>query len=184
MNHASAPRYSAVAMALHWVLALAILTAFAAGLYVEGLPFSPTKLKLLNWHKWAGVSILFLSALRLVWRLTHRPPELPQRVRNNMPGWQMAAFHGTHHLMYLLFFVVPLAGWAYSSAKGFPIVWFGVLPLPDLLAKDEALAHLLKEVHELAAFGLMGLVALHIAAALKHQFIDRDGLLDRMRPGR
>jgi cytochrome b561 len=184
MNHASAPRYSAVAMALHWVLALAILTAFAVGLYVEDLPFSPEKLKLLNWHKWAGVSILFLSALRLVWRLTHRPPELPAAVRKNMPGWQMAAFHGTHHLMYLLFFVVPLAGWAYSSAKGFPIVWFGVLPLPDLLAKDEALAHVLKEAHELAAFGLIGLVGLHVAAALKHQFIDRDGLLDRMRPGR
>jgi cytochrome b561 len=184
MNDAAAPRYSAVAMALHWVLALAILTAFAVGLYVEGLPFSPEKLKLLNWHKWAGVTILFLSVLRLVWRLTHRPPELPAKVRQNMPGWQTAAFHGTHHLMYLLFFVVPLAGWAYSSAKGFPIVWFGVLPLPDLLGKDEALAHFFKEAHELAAFGLIGLVALHVAAALKHQFIDRDGLLDRMRPGR
>jgi cytochrome b561 len=184
MNQAAAPRYSAVAMTLHWVLALAILTAFAVGLYVEGLPFSPEKLKLLNWHKWAGVTILFLSVLRLVWRLTHRPPELPAKVRQHMPGWQMAAFHGTHHLMYLLFFAVPLAGWAYSSAKGFPIVWFGVLPLPDLLAKDEALAHFFREAHELAAFGLIGLVGLHVAAALKHQFIDRDGLLDRMRPGR
>lgn len=184
MNQAATARYSAVAMALHWVLALAILTAFAVGLYVEGLPFSPEKLKLLNGHKWAGVSILFLSVLRLVWRLTHRPPELPERVRKNMPGWQVAAFHGTHHLMYVLFFVVPLAGWAYSSAKGFPIVWFGVLPLPDLLAKDEALAHVLREVHELAAFGLIALVGLHVAAALKHQFIDRDGLLNRMRPSR
>jgi cytochrome b561 len=184
MNHASAPRYSAVAMALHWVLALAILSAFGVGLYVEDLPFSPEKLKLLNWHKWAGVTILFLSVLRLVWRITHRPPELPAKVQQNMPGWQTAAFHGTHHLMYLLFFVVPLAGWAYSSAKGFPIVWFGVLPLPDLVGKDEALAHTLKEAHELAAFALIGLVILHVAAALKHQFIDRDGLLDRMRPGR
>jgi cytochrome b561 len=184
MNHEPASRYSAVAMALHWVLALAILTAFGVGLYVEDLPFSPEKLKLLNWHKWAGMCILFLSVLRLVWRITHRPPELPAQVRQNMPGWQMAAFHGTHHLMYLLFFVVPLAGWAYSSAKGFPIVWFGVLPLPDLVAKDEALAHTLKEAHELAAFALIGLVFLHVAAALKHQFVDRDGLLDRMRPGR
>jgi cytochrome b561 len=184
MNQASAPRYSAVAMTLHWVLAVAILTAFGVGLYVEDLPFSPEKLKLLNWHKWAGVTILFLSVLRLVWRITHRPPELPAKVRSHMPGWQMAAFHGTHHLMYLLFFVVPLVGWAYSSAKGFPIVWFGVWPLPDLVGKDEALAHTLKEAHELAAFALIGLVILHVAAALKHQLIDRDGLLDRMRPGR
>jgi cytochrome b561 len=86
--------------------------------------------------------------------------------------------------MYLLFFVTPLLGWAYSSAKGFPIVLFGVLPLPDLVGKDEALAHTLKEGHELAAWALVVLALLHVAAALKHQFIDRDGLMDRMRPGR
>lgn len=177
-------RYSATAIWLHWLLALAIVSAFAVGLYVEGLPFSPQKLKLLNWHKWAGVTILALSALRLVWRLTHRPPALPARVIQGMPGWQVSAYHATHYLMYALFFGVPLAGWAYSSAKGFPVVWFGVLPLPDLVGKDEALAHILKEVHELAAWALMGLVALHVAAALKHHLIDRDGLLARMRPGR
>lgn len=180
----AARRYTPVAMFLHWGLAVAIIGAFGMGLYLEGLPFSPAKLKLINWHKWAGVSILALSLLRLMWRLSHRPPELPEAVRRAMPGWQMAAFHGTHHLMYLLFFVVPLAGWAYSSAKGFPIVWFGVLPLPDLVGKDEALAQIFKPVHALGAFALMGLVALHVAAALKHQFVDRDGLLDRMRPGR
>ncbi|HEX5371829.1 MAG TPA: cytochrome b [Aquabacterium sp.] len=183
-HHHTSPRYTPVAMALHWVLALAIIGAFGMGVYLSDLPFSPAKLKLINWHKWAGVTILLLSVARLLWRWTHRPPALPEAIRRAMPGWQMAAFHGTHHLMYLLFFVVPLAGWAYSSAKGFPIVWFGVLPLPDLVGKDEALAHTLKEVHEIAAFALMGLVALHVAAALKHQFVDRDGLIDRMRPGR
>lgn len=177
-------RYTLVAMLLHWVLAVAILTAFSVGLYVEDLPFSPGKLKLINWHKWAGVTILALSLLRLVWRLTHRPPALPARIEQAMPAWQRVAHHGTHHLMYLLFFAVPLLGWAYSSAKGYPIVWFGVLPLPDLVAPDPALAESLKPLHALAAWGLIGLVALHVAAALKHQFIDRDGLLDRMRPGR
>jgi len=177
-------RYTAVAMLLHWVLAVAILTAFSVGLYVEDLPFSPNKLKLINWHKWAGVTILALSLLRLVWRLTHRPPALPARIAQAMPGWQRVAHHGTHHLMYLLFFVVPLLGWAYSSAKGYPIVWFGVLPLPDFVPPNPALADALKPLHGLAAWGLIGLVALHVAAALKHHFIDRDGLLDRMRPGR
>jgi len=177
-------RYTAVAMLLHWVLAVAILTAFSVGLYVEDLPFSPNKLKLINWHKWAGVTILVLSLLRLVWRLTHRPPALPARIAQAMPSWQRVAHHGTHHLMYLLFFAVPLLGWAYSSAKGYPIVWFGVLPLPDLVSPDPALADALKPLHALAAWGLIGLVALHVAAALKHQFVDRDGLLDRMRPGR
>lgn len=177
-------RYSTTAIVLHWVLALAIVTAFCVGLYVEDMALSPTKIKLLNWHKWAGVGILFLSVLRLVWRITHRPPALPAAIEQAMPGWQKAAHHGTHHLMYLLFFVVPLLGWAYSSAKGYPIVWFGVLPLPDLVAPDKALAEAIAPLHGLAAFALMGLVALHVGAALKHQLIDRDGLLTRMRPGR
>ncbi len=176
-------RYTLVAVLLHWVLALLIIGTFGVGCYVSGLPFSPGKLQLINWHKWSGVTILFLSALRLLWRLTHRPPALPARIEQAMPAWQRGAYHGTHHLLYILFFAVPLLGWAYSSAKGFPIVWFGVLPLPDLLDKNEALAHTLREGHELAAYALAALVLLHIAAALKHHFIDRDGLLNRMRPG-
>lgn len=184
MSALSSTRYSTVAIVLHWLLAVAIVTAFFVGLYAHGLPFSPSKLQLINWHKWAGVSILVLSALRLLWRWTHRPPSLPPAIEAAMPAWQRIAYHATHHLMYVLFFVVPLAGWAYSSARGFPIVWFGVLPLPDLVGKDEALARTLGEVHELAAYALMGLVVLHVAAALKHHFVDRDGLLLRMRPGR
>ncbi len=177
-------RYTLTAIALHWVLALAIVTAFGVGLVLEDMALSPAKIKLINWHKWAGVSILALSALRLIWRLTHRPPALPARIHNAMPAWQRAAHHGTHHLMYLLFFVVPLLGWAYSSAKGYPIVWFGVLPLPDLLPANKELAEAIEPLHGLAAWTLMALVGLHVAAALKHQFIDRDGLIDRMRPGR
>lgn len=183
--HTSAePRYSLMAIVLHWLLAALILATFAVGLYVDDLPFSLTKLKLINWHKWAGVAILVLSLWRLVWRLTHRPPALPARIDQAMPGWQRVAFHGTHHLMYLLFFAVPLLGWAYSSAKGYPIVWFGVWPLPDWVPVSEPLAQVLKPLHALAAYGLIGLVGLHVAAALKHQFIDRDGLIDRMRPTR
>jgi cytochrome b561 len=144
--------YTATAIVLHWVLAVAIITAFVVGLQFDDMPFSPAKIKLINWHKWAGVTILALSVLRLAWRLTHRPPALPARIEQGMPGWQRAAYHGVHYLMYLLFFAVPLLGWAYSSAKGFPIVWFGVLPLPDLVAPNPALADMLKPLHGLAAF--------------------------------
>ena len=115
-------RYSPVAMALHWLLALGILGLFAVGLVMTDLPFSPWRLKLYNWHKWAGVTILVLSFLRLLWRFTHRPPALPARVLQTMPPWQTLAHHATHHLLYILFFAVPLLGWAYSSAAGFPIV--------------------------------------------------------------
>jgi len=177
--HSPIQRYSTVAIAFHWLLALAIFGAFGVGLYMADLPFSPFRLKLYNWHKWAGVTILALSALRLLWRLTRRPPaDLP------MPAWQARAAHLTHGLLYLLFFAVPLAGWAYSSAAGFPIVWFGVLPLPDFVPVDKALAENLKLAHKLFAYGLALLVLTHIAAALKHHLLDRDGLLLRMLPAR
>ncbi|MBB2487090.1 cytochrome b [Mitsuaria sp. WAJ17] len=173
------PRYTATAMALHWLLAVAIVGAFGMGLYMSDLPLSPTRLKLFNWHKWAGMTILALSTLRLLWRLGHRPPaDLP------MPAWQARAAHAVHFLLYLTFFAVPLSGWAYSSAAGFPIVWFGVLPLPDFVPIDKALAHQLKELHELLAWGLALLVLAHVAAALKHHLIDKDGLLLRMIPAR
>ena len=101
MKHGQTPpvqeihRYGGVAIAFHWVLALAILGAFAVGLYLEGQPFSPAKLKLINWHKWAGVTILALSVLRLLWRVTHRPPALPAAIQAAMPRWQHLAHHGT-----------------------------------------------------------------------------------------
>ena len=183
-NSSASPRYNAVAMLLHWLLAVLLVGLFCVGLYMADLPFSPQRLKLYNYHKWAGIVVLTLSLLRLLWRLTHRPPELPDAVLAVMPGWQRLAHHATHGLMYLLFFAVPLIGWAYSSAAGFSIVVFGVLPLPDLVSADKALAEAIKPWHGLAAEALAVLVVLHVAAALKHQFIDRDGLLDRMRPGR
>jgi cytochrome b561 len=177
-------RYSALAVALHWVLGLALVAMFLMGVYMSDLPFSPWRLKLYNWHKWAGVSVLLLSVLRMAWRLTHRPPALPEAVAGAMTGWQIRAYHATHHGLYLLFFAGPLLGWAYSSAAGFPIVLFGQIPLPDLLAPNKALAEMIKPLHALSAFALMGLAGLHIAAALKHQWVDRDGLLLRMMPAR
>jgi cytochrome b561 len=101
-----------------------------------------------------------------------------------MPAWQRIAHHGTHHALYALFFVVPLVGWAYSSAAGFPIVLFGVLPLPDFVPADKALSEIIKPLHALSAFALAGLALLHIGAALKHQLFDRDNLVARMLPGK
>lgn len=179
-RHATPPaRYNGLAIAFHWLLALAIVGAFGVGLYMVDQPFSMSRLKLYNWHKWAGVTILSLSALRLLWRLLRpSPADLPA------PAWQRRASHWVHGLLYALFFAVPLAGWAYSSAAGFPIVWFGLLPLPDFVAPDKALAETLKQTHKLLAYGLAALVVAHVAAALKHQFLDKDGLLLRMLPAR
>jgi len=101
-----------------------------------------------------------------------------------MPAWQQRAHHATHGLLYALFFIVPLVGWAYSSAAGFPIVFLGLLPLPSFVPVDPALAEALKPWHWITAYTLAALVALHVAAVVQHQFIRRDGLLWRMLPGR
>lgn len=180
-KNSSASRYHGFSILLHWLLGAALIAAFALGAYMADLPFSPQRLKLYSWHKWAGVCILVLSLLRLVWRLTHRPPQLPAAIADAMPAWQRVAHHATHLGLYLLFFAVPLIGWAYSSAAGFPVVLFGLLPLPDFVPVDKALADTLKQAHEFAANAMLGLVLLHVAGALKHA-IDRDGLLQRMNP--
>jgi cytochrome b561 len=173
-------RYHPVSVILHWVLAIALISIFCFGVYMVDLPFSPTRLKLFNWHKWAGISILALSALRLLWRATHAAPPLPAKIEQAMPGWQLKAHHATHIALYALFFVVPLVGWAYTSAAGFPVVLFGQFPLPDLLGPDKALAALIKPWHQISAYALAALAVLHMAAALKHQLVDRDDLLKRM----
>ena len=171
-------RYTATAIALHWLTAFLVIAAFPLGMVMGDLPFSPLKLRLFSYHKWLGVSILLLAAARLAWRAAYPPPPLPA----TMPVWQQRAAHGLHQLLYLLLFAIPLSGWLMSSAKGFQTVYLGVLPLPDLVGKDKALGDLLEEVHGALNFGLLALVLAHVAAALKHHFIDRDGILARMLP--
>ena len=99
-----------------------------------------------------------------------------------MPDWQRKVALVTHVLLYVLMIVIPLSGWLMSSAKGFQTVWFGILPLPDLLSKNEELGKLLAEVHELLNWSMATLVVAHLGAALKHHFLDRDDVLTRMLP--
>lgn len=163
---------------MHWLVVFLIIGAFPLGMVTSGLPFSPLKLKLISYHKWLGVTVFILVVARLVWRATHTPPPLPA----TMARWQQRAAHGLHHLLYMLLFVIPLSGWLMSSAKGVQTVYLGVLPLPDLLGKDKALGDLLGTMHAVLNYSMLALVVAHVAAALKHQFIDRDGVLARMLP--
>lgn len=174
----AAPRYGNLAIAFHWLLALMLVGSFGVGLYMSGLPFSIQRVKLFNYHKWAGMTILALTILRLLWRLRHAPP--PEVAG---PRWQQRAAKATHAAMYLLCIAIPMVGWAYSSAAGFQIVVFGVLPMPNLLMVNPELADAIKPWHARLAYALAALVLLHVAAGLKHQFVDRDGLLSRMLPG-
>lgn len=171
-------RYTATAIVLHWLVALLVLCSATLGLYMVDLPLSPAKLKFYSWHKWIGVTIFLLAVLRVLWRLTHPVPAMPAAT----PRWQRAAAAGSHLLLYLLVIVIPLSGWLMSSALGVQTVYLGVLPLPDLLAKDKALGEQLKLVHAALNWTLAGLVAVHVAAALRHHFVDRDDVLQRMLP--
>ncbi|MBK7263201.1 MAG: cytochrome b [Rubrivivax sp.] len=170
-------RYTPTAVVLHWLIALQLAASFALGLYMTELPTGVHKLKLYNWHKWAGAMVFAVCLLRLAWRATHAPPPPPP-----MPRWQVRAAAAVHAAMYLLFFLVPLLGWAYSSALGFPLVWFGVLSLPDWVPQDRELASALKPWHARAAWLLAALVVVHVAATIKHQWVDSDMLLRRMAP--
>lgn len=171
--------YNGIAKTFHWLVFALMTGAFVVGFYMGDLPLSPTKLQLVSWHKWCGVTIFLLVLLRLSWRLMNPPP--PQTAA--MPQWQLQASEIVHRLLYLLMLAMPLSGWLMSSAKGVPTVWFGLIQLPDLLEKNKPLGKALEEVHEMIGYMILALVALHVLAALKHHFIDRDNVLTRMLPG-
>lgn len=171
-------RYTATAIVLHWLMALLIFVVFPLGLYMTGLTLSPTKLQLYSYHKWLGVTLLVLALLRILWRVAHRPPQL------DLPVWQKRLSDAVHMLLYALLIAIPMSGWLMSSAKGFQTVWLGIVPLPDLIEKDKELGHLLAEIHANWSYLLLVVVALHIAAALKHRYIDRDEIMGRMFFGR
>ncbi|MBS1138708.1 MAG: Cytochrome bacterial [Proteobacteria bacterium] len=170
--------YTKTAKALHWLMAILLFGLLALGFYMHDLPLSPDKLKLYSWHKWAGVTAFLLLAFRLFWRITHRPPALP----DSMPKPMQFAAHAGHLLLYVLMIAIPLSGWLMSSAKGFQTVYFGLLPIPDLLDKNKELGDLLALVHKSLNLLFVAVLAGHIGAALKHHFIDKDDILTRMLP--
>ena len=172
--------YTTTAKGLHWLMALMVFGLLALGFYMSDLPLSPEKLQFYSWHKWAGVTLFALVWLRLLWRLTHRPPAHPW----TMSSLQQALAHTGHLVLYVLMIVIPLSGWLMSSAKGVPTVWFGVLPLPDLIGRDKELGKQLAELHSALNIGFLVLIGGHAAAALFHHLVHKDDTLRRMLPAR
>lgn len=172
------PRYTRTAIFLHWLVGLGLIGTFALGFYMEGLPLSPNKLQLYSWHKWAGMTLLVLAVVRLAWRMSHPAPELPLAMS---PLVRLAA-HAGHWVLYALMLAIPLSGWLMSSAQGIPVVWFGVLPLPDLVAKSKALGALLGNIHVILNYTLVLAVVGHVGAALHHHFVKKDAVMVRMLP--
>lgn len=173
-------RYSRVAIALHWIIAIMILLNFWGAFEAEDLK-GAEKAWAMAGHKAMGLTILALTVARLLWRIFRRPPPLVE----TLEAWEAAVAKVTHWLFYFLTLAVPMAGWAMHSAakEGAPVSWFGQFDIPALpVSSDKPTIGMFHEMHEIFAFLMLGLIVLHVAAALKHQFADRDGTLRRMLP--
>ena len=179
-------RYDQVAMALHWVIAIAIIAMLISGAVMVEMPFGDQKFQLYQLHKSLGVTIIVATVLRLGWRLMNPPPPaLPG------PRWEKAAAAATHWAFYGLMIALPVSGWLMVSASPFNIptnVW-GLFELPHLPALADLPADAkpaaegqLKSVHYFAGLAMAALFVLHVGAALRHAIVLRDGTLARMIP--
>lgn len=171
-------RWGALAQLLHWLVVLGIVSQFTLATLFDDLPAGAKKLTLLSRHKSIGITILMLALLRLAWRWSNPTPALPDTLR----PYERRLAKLTHVLLYVLLLAVPLSGWMMSSARGFPVSWFGFWQLPDLVPKDKALYETLLTTHGVLAWTLGIVATLHLAAALKHHFVRKDDVLRRMLP--
>jgi cytochrome b561/polyisoprenoid-binding protein YceI len=171
-------RWGAVSQSLHWLIVALIAIQATLGMTGRLLPLGVEKLAMLARHKSIGITILGLAALRLLWRWLNPIPALP----SNLTSHERLLARGTHTMLYALLFAMPLTGWIMSSARGFPVSWFGLYQLPDLVPKSGTLYEAMVTTHAVLAVALGLTVALHIAGALKHHFVLKDDTLRRMLP--
>jgi cytochrome b561 len=170
--------YGSVAQIFHWLIAALIVTQFTLAYLADDLPLGAHKLALLARHKSFGMTVLMLAVLRLLWRLNNPPPPLP----SGMTPLERTLARATHIAFYVLLFAMPLTGWLMSSAKNYSVSWFGVFTWPNLIAKNETAFDLLRSTHHILSYALFAIAVLHILAALKHHFWNKDTVLLRMLP--
>lgn len=175
-------RYSKVAISFHWLIALMIIGLIVFGILMTN-PDTPNRFALYQLHKSFGICVLILSVLRLLWRLGHKPPPLPE----GMKAWETTAAKFTHIAFYIIMIGMPLLGWAMVSSSEFviPTKIFNVIPWPDIpgLPRDKAVEGIFKNLHHWLGKATIGLILLHVGAALKHHFVNKDDVLTRMVPG-
>jgi len=171
--------YTALAKFFHWLTAGLIVSQYVLIELAENAEHAGkivAQLGLLANHKSVGMTVVVLAIFRVLWRLFNKPPALPE----GMPGWQYKASDIAHYLLYGLIFAIPISGWLMSSANAYSVSWFNLFVFPDLVGPNESLAGILHDVHEILAKALFVIALLHIVAALKHHFIDKDDVLRRM----
>jgi cytochrome b561 len=171
-------RWGHFAQFFHWLILVLLIVQVTLATLADDLPLGMKKLALLARHKSVGITILGLVVLRLLWRWMNPTPELPETLK----PYERVLANLTHAGLYILLFALPLSGWMMSSARGFPVSWFGFIQLPDLVPKNKALYDAMLETHETLVWALYTIVFLHVAAALKHHFLLKDNVLRRMLP--
>jgi cytochrome b561 len=178
----SVQRYGAVAMLLHWLMALLLIALVMLGLYMAGLPdvgFDTRKIRLILYHKELGILALILAAPRFLWRFINALP----RLVGTIPDWQKVLARLVHLCFYGLMFALPVTGWIMSSAAGIPVSVLGLFTLPDLTRPNENLFRTFIEIHKWLSYTLIVCMTAHIGAALRHHFMLKDATLKKMLPG-
>lgn len=170
----SETRYGVIAILFHWIMAVLLIGLLVLGWYMVQLPIGLDKLKAYGWHKEYGLLALWLVILRLAWRITNITPHL------TLPRWEVIAARSVHWLFYIIMFAMPITGWLLTSAAGLNASFFGLFVLPNLVAPSDTLLELFEEIHEALGYTLAAIIILHISAALKHHFINKDDILRRM----
>lgn len=170
----SKDHYTSIAIVLHWSVSICFLSALALGIAKGYIP-KEYKSGLMFWHKSFGLSVLFFMVLRVIWRLSHRPPAYP----GSMPEWMRKVANANHLALYIVALLMPVSGLLMSSAHGYASSFWGLFSI-QLPVKSKALSSLMNSTHYYTAWIVGGLLVLHIGAVLKHQFIDKDDILGRM----
>lgn len=172
----SMDRFGAIAIFFHWFMAILVITMLAVGLYMVDLPADSEKTTIYGLHKATGILILMLVTLRILWRFANTTPALL------IPTLEKIAARTVHWALYGCMFAMPITGWLLSSAAGYPPSFYGLFEVPALMAPNPAWVPVFATMHKWIAYGLIIMIIIHTAAALKHHFIDKDTILRRMLP--
>lgn len=168
-------RYGAMAIYMHWIMAILLIALIAIGLYMTRIPLSAQKVKLYGWHKEWGILALMLVMLRIVWRIGNIVPSL-----SSLPPWERIAARAVHWAFYIFMLALPISGWLITSAFGLPVSFFGWFVLPNLIAPNHNNVLLFEKIHTWLSYGLIATFCAHVGAALKHHYMNKDDILRRM----
>ncbi|MBV8801739.1 MAG: cytochrome b [Gammaproteobacteria bacterium] len=168
-------QFGLITILLHWIMAILIIGLLIIGIYMVRIPVSPLQLKLFRWHKEFGMLVLMVVIVRLIWRFSNVIPTLL-----TLPIWERMAALSVHWMFYFFMIILPISGWLVSSAAGISISFFGWFVFPDFVSANEEVRILFTAIHKWIAYLLIAVLCLHIAAALKHHYLNKDDILRRM----